>query len=201
MPVALISASTRGSIRPGGGGGATIADVLGQVLALRRVEDREALQERNRGGFLAGLARAPLLVVRHETVGINDGRAVLALAHIAAERERLAEGQPALAGIAMLDDSAPEDQHIDPGILPAGGGVPWHGERRLRRGRAPGLDPGQPPSLQLADDLGGDLVVQAGAAVAGLVAVLGHRGSPRRAPEASPPALNPSRQTRSALSL
>jgi pimeloyl-ACP methyl ester carboxylesterase len=31
--------------------------------------------------------------------------------------------------------------------------------------------------------------------------VSGHRGSPRRAPEASPPALNPSRQTRSALSL
>ncbi len=67
----------------------------------------------------------------------------------------------------MLDDGAPEDQHIDPGILPAGGGVLRHGERRLRRGRAPGLDPGQPPSLQLGDDLAGDLVIEVRPVVAG----------------------------------
>ena len=91
MPVALISASTRGSIKPGGGGDAMIGDVVGQVFALRRVEDREALQERDRLGFLAGLSRALLLVVGDEAVGIDDGRAALALADIAAERQRLAE--------------------------------------------------------------------------------------------------------------
>lgn len=37
-------------------------DVVGQAIALRRVEHRESLEERNRGGFLAGLARTALLV-------------------------------------------------------------------------------------------------------------------------------------------
>ena len=40
---------------------------------------------------------APLLVVGYESVGVHDGRAALAVADIAAERERLAEGGPALA--------------------------------------------------------------------------------------------------------
>ena len=176
-------------------------DFVGKPLALRSVEDREALQERNGLCILASLAGASLLVVGDEAVGINDSGAVFAAPYMAAERQRLAESQPALAGITMLDDSAPENEHVDAGIAAPRGGVLRHGERRLRRGRTPGLDPGQPPSLQLADDLGGDFIVQAGAAGAGFVAVLGHRGSPRRAPEASPPALNPSRRTRSALSL
>jgi hypothetical protein len=103
----------------------------------------------------------------------------------------------------VLDDRAPEDQHIDPGIGAAGGGIRRHGDRRFRSGRSPGLDPGHAAGLQLGDNLVGDVVVKArpvgpGASVA---AMSGHRGSPRRAPEASPPALNPSRQTRSALSL
>src|SRR5436190_22808057 len=38
-------------------------DVFGQPLALRRVEHREALQERDRLGFLSGLAGALLLVI------------------------------------------------------------------------------------------------------------------------------------------
>ena len=103
MPVALISASTCGSIslrvrwRRGDG------DRLGQAFALRRVEDGEALQERDRLGFVAGLARALLLVVRDEAIGIDDRRAALALADIAAERQSLAEGEPALARKAVLD--------------------------------------------------------------------------------------------------
>src|SRR5690606_9276414 len=78
-----------------------------------------------------------------------------------------------------------------------------HGEWRLRRGRPPRLDPGHAAGLQLGDDLAGDVVVKARPVGAGasMAVVSGHRGSPRRAPEASPPALNPSRQTRSALSL
>src|SRR3546814_1298228 len=64
--------------------------LLRQVIALLRIEDREALQKRDRLGVLAGLAGALFLVVRHEAVGIDDGGAVLALADIAAEREALA---------------------------------------------------------------------------------------------------------------
>ena len=86
MPVALISASTLGSIRPGSGGGAATARFFGQPFALRQVEDGEALQERDGLRFLAGLLRALLLVVGHEAVGIDDGGAVLTLADIAAER-------------------------------------------------------------------------------------------------------------------
>src|SRR3546814_19083275 len=60
-----------------------------------------------------------------------------------------------------------------------------------------------PAVLQLGDDLAGNVVVKAGPVRAGtgVSGVSGHRGSPRRAPEASPPAFNPSRQSRSALSL
>jgi hypothetical protein len=82
MPVALIRYSTCGSIRPGGGGGA--------------VEDREALEERNSLCLLASLVRAALFVHRHKAVGIDDGRAALALADVTTERQRLAEGKPAL---------------------------------------------------------------------------------------------------------
>src|SRR3546814_16662922 len=80
--------------------------LLRQVLALLRIEDREALQKRDRLGVLAGLAGALFLVVRPEAVGIDDGGAVLALADIAAERERLAKRQPALPGEALLGDAA-----------------------------------------------------------------------------------------------
>jgi hypothetical protein len=45
---------------------------------LRGVEDREALEERDRGGVLAGLAGAALLVLRREAVGIDDGGAAFA---------------------------------------------------------------------------------------------------------------------------
>ena len=54
-------------------------------------------------------------IVGGEAVGIDDGRAALALADIAAEREGLAEGQPGLRRIALLDHRAPEDQDVDPG--------------------------------------------------------------------------------------
>src|SRR3546814_5363257 len=80
------------------------------------LEYREALEERDGARRLAGFRRAPAFVVRREAVGIDDGGAALALADIAAEPERLAAGQPALAGEATLDDGAPEDQDVDPGV-------------------------------------------------------------------------------------
>ena len=102
MPVALINASTFGLMRPGSGGGAATARIR-QTFALRQVEDGEALEERDRLRFLAGLLHPLLLVIRNEAVGIDDGGAVLALADIAAERQRLAEGDPALDREAVLD--------------------------------------------------------------------------------------------------
>jgi P-type conjugative transfer protein TrbG len=62
-------------------------DLLGQAFALRGVEDREALQEGDRLGVLAGLAGAALFVVGDEAVSVDDGRAALALTHIAAETD------------------------------------------------------------------------------------------------------------------
>jgi hypothetical protein len=96
MPVALISASTFGSIRPGSGGAATARSW--QTLALRQVEDREALEEWDRLGILAGLAT---------TKGSVRGDAMLAFAYIAAEAESLAKRQPTLDRETVLDHGTP----------------------------------------------------------------------------------------------
>lgn len=55
------------------------SDVLGQTLALRSIEDREPLEERDRVGVLARVAGALPFVVGNEVVGIDDGRAVTAV--------------------------------------------------------------------------------------------------------------------------
>ncbi|RMC36600.1 HipA domain-containing protein [Paracoccus alkanivorans] len=146
---------------------------------------------------LQGFGGAALFVFGHEAVGIDDGGAALALQDIAAERERLTEGEPALAGKVTFDHRAPQKQHVDPRIAPAGRGILRKAERRFRRSRAPGLNPRHAACLQLGDDLVGDLGVEIGPVTpgAGVSLVSGHRGSPRRAPRASPSAFNPSRQT------
>ena len=82
-------------------------DVVGQGLALRRIEDGEALQKWNGRRLFAGLACAALFVVGHKAVGVDDGRAVLALPDVPAERERLAKGQPMLRRKAVLDHGPP----------------------------------------------------------------------------------------------
>ena len=115
-------------------GGAVAAELGRQAVALLDVEHGEALEEVDRAGVLARLLRALAFLAGDEAVGVDDGRAALALAHTAAERERLAEGEPALAGVAALDDGAPEDQHVDPGVASAGRGV-------LRQGDAARLHP------------------------------------------------------------
>src|SRR6185437_1714240 len=80
-----------------------------------------------------------------------DGSAVLALPDISPERQRLAEGDPALDWKTMFDHR----------IVSASSRVLRHGERRFRRRRVPGLDPGHAAGLKLVDNLGGDFVVKA----------------------------------------
>ena len=88
-----------------------------QALALRDVEHGEALEERHRLGVVAALARARAFSrLGREAVGIDDGRAALALADQPPASMRLPEGQPRLRRTAVLDDRAPQDQDIDAGI-------------------------------------------------------------------------------------
>jgi hypothetical protein len=144
MPVARISASTCGSIRPGGGGGATVAMSSGSPSHCAALKTVKRFRNGIFPGFLAGLAGAALLVLGREAVGIDDSGAALALAHIAAERKRLAEGEPALAGKAVLDHGAPEDQDVDAGISRPvlaflgrpSGALPWTSPRAGPRGSA-----------------------------------------------------------------
>jgi hypothetical protein len=75
---------------------------------------------------------------------------MLALADIAAEAERLAEGEPTLDAEAALDHRAPEDEHIL-----------RHRERRFRRHSPPRLNPRHAAGLQLCDDLVGDFLIEA----------------------------------------
>ncbi len=110
MPVASISASTAGSISPSGTGGAVIATSSGRFSHWSVLKTVKRLRNGIACAFFAGLAGASLLVFRHEAVGIDDGGAALALADMAAKRERLAEGQPTLAGITALDHCAPEQE-------------------------------------------------------------------------------------------
>ena len=112
-------------------------------------------------GILSSFARPPLLVVRDEAIGIDDSRAFLSLADVTAKRERLPEGEPALAGEALGDDRAPENEDVDTRIEPAGGCVGRHADRGIGAGRAPRLDPGQPAGLQFRDDLGGNFIIEA----------------------------------------
>ena len=111
------------------------------------VKDHKALEERDGLGIVAGLHRAPALVVGNKAVGMDDGGAALTLSNVATEGEGLPERDPTLPGKAALNDGAPQDQDIDPGIAPIGGRVLRHGERSAGCRRSPRLDPGHPGAL------------------------------------------------------
>ena len=83
------------------------SDLLGQAIALVRVEDGKALEKRDGTRLFAGLRGAPTFVVRGEAIGIDDGRSPFALPDMAAKPERLAKGEPALSGKAVLDNGTP----------------------------------------------------------------------------------------------
>jgi hypothetical protein len=124
-------------------GGRRGREILGQLLALVGVEHRESFEERDRFRLVALALGAASLLVRTETIGIDDGCALFPFSYIAAKTERLAKGEPALTGEAVLDHRTPEDEHVDSGVASPGRGILRHGKRRLGRGRAPRLDPGK----------------------------------------------------------
>ena len=63
----------------------------GKVLALIGVEHGESLEERNRPGFVAVVLRPLAFLVGDEAVGVDDGGAVFAFAHVAAKAQGLAK--------------------------------------------------------------------------------------------------------------
>lgn len=130
-----------------------------QSLALRDVEDGKAFQEGNGLGVAAGFDGTRLFGLGYEAVGIDNGGAVLAFPDRTARFQCLAEGQPALRGKAMLDHRAPQDQHIDTGVMA--------GRQRIARqsgcgsaGTSPRLHPRHAPCLQFGDDPCRHLVIQ-----------------------------------------
>ena len=68
-------------------------DVFRQALALIGVKYREAFEEGDRLRVLTGIRCAPSLLVGHEAIGVDDGRAAFALSDVTAEPEGLAEGR------------------------------------------------------------------------------------------------------------
>ncbi len=134
-----------------------------QAFALRDVEHGKTLEKSDAARLAATLLGPLLFRFRREAVGIDHGHAFLAFLHIAPGFERLFEGEPALRRIVMLDDRAPEQQHIDPGIGPAGQGIAGHARcqstRRCIRG-GPWLNPWEAFCFKLGDDLGRDLIIE-----------------------------------------
>ena len=91
---------------------------LGQAFALPDVEYREPLEKRDLPRLAILVARAVLLALGREPVGLADRGSALALADAAAQRLCLLERQPALRAIAPRHHRSPQDQHVDPGIAP-----------------------------------------------------------------------------------
>ena len=93
------------------------------ILALVGIKDREALEKRDRVGLVAGFCGTLALAIRDEAVGIDDRSAAFALPDMRADLERLAEGEPILAGKAALGAGQPQDQNIYATVGAAGRGV------------------------------------------------------------------------------
>lgn len=131
-----------------------------QAVTLRDVEDGKALEKRHSSGRIAVVLRALTFAFWNETVSITNGRAALTFSNVAAQVQGLAKGQPVLAGEARLKDRAPQDQNINPGIAPSGGGVP--GQAKPRFGPAPRLHPRHAALFKFGDNPVRDLAVEIG---------------------------------------
>ena len=99
-PVAAKNRSARfDALHRGQGRGLGLGGVMrGQAFALLGIEHGVALQE---GDFPLGLLALVVGLGAGDAVGIDDQLAMLALADIAAELQRLLEGQPERAGVTL----------------------------------------------------------------------------------------------------
>src|SRR3546814_19318887 len=105
---------------------------------------------------------------------------MLALADTAPGIADLTKGQPALRGIAMLEQRAPQDQHIHTAISASGHRVARQAGGSggtLPVGRAPRLDPWDTASFKPGDDLRGHLVIEIDAGRGHLVPGLSPRST------------------------
>ena len=118
------------------------------------------LEKRNRTGFVAVALRPLAFPAGDEAIGIDDGRAVFAFAHVAAKTQGLAKREPPLSGEPSLDDGTPKDEDIDAGVAALRRRVLRHVERRFGRRRPPGLDPRHAAGFQFGDDLAGDFGIE-----------------------------------------
>jgi len=143
-----------------------------QPFALRDVEHGEALEERDSLGVATLALDARFLTFGNEAVGIDHGRAVLALAHRAARLDGLFEGQPALRRPTLFDHRAPQDQDIDAAVI-AGGQRVTREAGAGASAAAPRLDPRDAARLQLCDDATSHLVIKVRAGFGGGIGRLG----------------------------
>ncbi len=79
-----------------------------QTLALRDIENGEALEERYGPRVLVLARRAFRLAFGNETIGVDHCDPALALADAASRRNGLPESQPALRGMAVRDAGRPQ---------------------------------------------------------------------------------------------
>ncbi len=168
-----------------------------EISDLRKADAREAKKEADLIGKINKAETAASRTKNDSTHRTKMKEIERASKDLASVQKKRADISGKIAAKAALDHGAPEQERVDAGIAPAGRGVLRHGQRRLRRSRAPWLDPGHAAGLQLGVDLVGDFGIEIGPVALGLgvAAVSGYRGSPRRASRASPSASNPSRQT------
>jgi hypothetical protein len=126
-----------------------------QLAALLGVEHGVALHERD---FALGLLALGIGLGAPDAVGIDHQLAGLALADMPAELDRLLEGQPQRAGIALGDGGRPQHHDVDAlvgkAVMTQRAGDPAGGVVRIPR-----PVPGANALLQIGDDLAGDAAV------------------------------------------
>jgi hypothetical protein len=93
-------------------------EMTGQVVDLLGIENRVAFHERNFDLYISALLVSAGL---GDLVGIDDKRALLALADLAAKLGSLLVGQPQRAAVTPLDGRSPQHEHIDAAIRFASG--------------------------------------------------------------------------------
>ncbi|MHC2463334.1 hypothetical protein ACVIHD_002346 [Bradyrhizobium embrapense] len=144
-----------------------VVTTVRKAVALGDVEHRIAPQKRDRlrldrvarrGRRIKSRLRSALL--GHEPVSIADADAMFALANRSAERDGLPEGQPLLRGIAFVEQPAPKDQDVDPGIGPAGRHVARQADGGLLHAASPGLHPRHDALLEFGNDPVGDFFIK-----------------------------------------